>query len=139
MPRGASSAVWSPDGKWIAFTSTANPDDVARQGKPAAQSERESDVRVITRAVYRSDGGGYLDSNRPSHIWVVAAPSAMGDKPMPRQLTSGQFSEGNLVWAKDNSRIYYTTNRSAEPYYDEVPQTEIFSICLLYTSDAADE
>ena len=128
VPRGASSAVWSPDGKWITFTSTANPDDVAGQGKPATQGERESDVRVITRAVYRSDGGGYLDSNRPSHIWVVAAPSAIGDKPTARQLTKGQFSEGNLVWAKDNSRIYYTTNRSPEPYYDEVPQTEIFSI-----------
>ncbi|MBK9155127.1 MAG: S9 family peptidase [Chloracidobacterium sp.] len=128
MPRGTSSAVWSPDGKWIAFTSNAKPEDIAKQGKPATPGERESDVRVITRAVYRSDGGGYLDPTRPSHIWVVAAPSSVGEKPAPKQLTSGPFSEGNIVWAKDGSRMYYTTNRSPEPYYDAIPQTEIFSV-----------
>ncbi|MGD9589331.1 MAG: prolyl oligopeptidase family serine peptidase [Pyrinomonadaceae bacterium] len=128
MPRGTSSAVWSPDGKWIAFTSNAKPEDIAKQGKPATPGERESDVRVITRAVYRSDGGGYLDPTRPSHIWVVAAPSSVGEKPAPKQLTSGPFSEGNIVWAKDGSRMYYTTNRRPEPYYDAIPQTEIFSV-----------
>src|SRR5207237_8404291 len=83
LPRGASSPIWSPDSKWIAFNSTTNPDDLAKarrpkpdqkqessqetpskeQGapeKPQAESARasddsdhESDVRVITRAVYR--------------------------------------------------------------------------------------
>lgn len=128
VPRGASSAVWSPDGKWIAFTSSANPDDLAKQGKPAVPGERESDVRVITRAVYRSDGGGYLDATRPGHIWVTAAPTNVGDKSTAKQLTSGQFSEGNIFWAKDSSRMYYTTNRNPEPYYEEVPTTEIYSI-----------
>jgi dipeptidyl aminopeptidase/acylaminoacyl peptidase len=50
-PRGASGPVWSPDGKWVAFGSSANPEDIAKQGKPPAPGERESDVRVITRAV----------------------------------------------------------------------------------------
>ncbi len=128
VSRGASSAVWSPDGKWIGFTSTANPEDIAKQGKPAPPGERESDVRVITRAVYRSDGGGYLDPTRPAHIWVIPVPASIGEKPTPKQLTNGQFSEGNVTWAKDSSRIYYTTNRSPEPYYDAIPETEIFSV-----------
>lgn len=129
VSRGAGGPVWSPDGNWIAFGSSANEDDIAKQGKPSAPDARESDVRVITRAVYRSDGGGYNDPTRPQHLWVIAAPKNPGEKPTPKQLTNGAFAEGNFTWAKDGSRIYFTTNRSAEPYY-ETPKTQIHSVSL---------
>ena len=128
VARGGGGPVWSPDSKWIAFGSGTNPQDIAKQGKPAAPGERESDVRVITRAVYRSDGGGYLDPTRPNHLWLVGVPSGPDQKPTPKQLTSGQFSEGNIVWAKDSSKIYFATNREPEPYYSSPPKIEIHSI-----------
>src|SRR5215471_3687918 len=53
VPRGAGQPVWSPDGRTIAFSNSANADELARQGKPPASDARESDVRVISRAVYR--------------------------------------------------------------------------------------
>ncbi|HEX6125132.1 MAG TPA: hypothetical protein VFZ23_07140, partial [Pyrinomonadaceae bacterium] len=127
VARGASGPVWSPDSKWIAFASGTNPQDIAKQGKPAAPGERESDVRVITRAVYRTDGSGYVDPTRPNHLWVIGVPRNADDKPPAKQLTTGQYSEGNFVWAKDSSRIYFTTNRDPEPYYS-TPKTEIHSI-----------
>ena len=94
--------------KSIAFTSTTNPEDLAKQEKkkrkeeelkqavaaedirPARQAqgererkrakkaadaavkqaeeeaERESDVHVVTRAVYRGDNDGYYDFKRPA-------------------------------------------------------------------------
>ncbi len=89
LPRGAGSPVWSPDSRWITFTSDTSPEDLAKQNKkgksedkPAAEGqnkaaeaapEHESDVRVITRSVYRSNGPGYLDFKHVQHIWIVAA------------------------------------------------------------------
>ena len=129
MPRGAGGIGWSPDGKWIVFGNSQNAAEVARAGKPAPPSAdgHESDVKVITRAGYRSNGSGYLDFTHSGHIWVVAAPHSSEEKVTPKQLTSGNFSEGGAVWAPDSSRIYYTTNRNPEPYY-ELGTTEIWFV-----------
>ncbi len=93
------------------------------------EDKRDSDVRVITRAVYRFNGPGYLDPKRPQHIWVNAAPRKADEKVTPRQLTSGRYSEDNVTWAKDSSQIYFTSDRTDEPYY-ELPSTDIYSVAV---------
>jgi dipeptidyl aminopeptidase/acylaminoacyl peptidase len=129
LPRGAGGPGWSPDGKWIVFGNSQNADEVARGPKPAPTPAdgHESDVRVINRAVYRSDGGGYVDNGHPGHLWVVAAPKSPDEKVTPRQLTSGAFNEGGAVWSNDSTKIYYQTNHNPEPYY-ELGSTEIYSV-----------
>src|SRR5438874_1648599 len=100
-------------------------DDAAK--KAEAESEHESDVRVITRAVYREDNEGYTDPKHPSHIWTIPAPRNADEKVQPKQLTSGRFDEGNIVWSKDGSQIYFVSLHVDEPYYEQ-PKSELYSI-----------
>ncbi len=93
----------------------------------AATDEHESDVRVITRAVYRQDNEGYIDPKHPTHIWIVTAPRSAEEKVKPRQITSGRFDEDNAIWSKDGSQIYFTSSRIDEPYY-ELPRTDLYSV-----------
>ena len=148
LPRGAGGAQWSPDGKMISFQNGATAEELAKaketlpvppppSGQPAASPsatpsprpspERESDVRVITRAVYRNNDAGYLDFKHPAHIWIVNAPRTGEDKVTPKQLTSGRFSDGNVTWAKDSSRIYFVSDHRDEPYY-ELGKTDVYYI-----------
>src|SRR5438874_3046889 len=114
--------------------STADKPSAARPARPgsptpatAASDEHESDVRVITRAVYRQDNEGYIDPKHPTHIWIVTAPRSGEEKVKPRQLTTGRFDEENAIWSKDGSQIYFTSSRIDEPYY-ELPRTDLNSV-----------
>ncbi len=151
LPRGAGGPQWSPDGKMIVFYNSATPEELAKAAAaknppPAAQptsgqpssaqpapsptpAERESDVRVINRAVYRANGAGYLDFKHPQHIWVITAPKTGDEKVTPKQLTSGRYDESGAFWSKDNSRIYFESDQLDEPYY-ELPSTTIYSVAV---------
>ena len=123
LPKGASGPVWSPDGRTVAFSSTTVPGDFDKK----KDAEQKSDVRIITKAVYRMNGAGYLDPDRPNHIWSVTIPQVPGEPQKARQITSGEFSESDIVWSRDGAQIYFTSRRVAEPYF-ETPHTDLYSV-----------
>jgi dipeptidyl aminopeptidase/acylaminoacyl peptidase len=157
LVRGAGGPVWSPDSKMIAFTSDTSPEDLVKlhkkenaaakdksdgkdsdkkpddksssnkSGPDAADADHESDVRVITRTVYRANGAGYLDYKHPDHIWVMNAPQGSDDEMKPKQLTSGKYSEEGVMWSKDSSTIFFTADRVDDPSYEQ-PHTNVYSV-----------
>jgi len=120
LARGAGAPVWSPDGKRIAFSSTMRPDDTATPAAP------KSDVRVITSAVYRANGGGWNDPDRLSHIWVTEI-KAGSEIAKATPLTSGKYSEGGHAWSPDGSKIYFTSTRVDEPYFFQ-SDSDLYSV-----------
>src|ERR1700736_3796835 len=156
LPKGAADPVWSPDSKRIAFLSSTTPQDIEKEqrkkndakagsantgpnakestapgsstvAKADSDGDRESDIHIITRAVYRDNDEGYLDFKRHEHIWVIDLPTTSDEPAKPLQLTSGDYDEGEIVWTHDGSRIYFLTSRIDEPYY-ETASTDIYSV-----------
>ena len=156
LPKGAADPVWSPDSKRIAFLSSTTPQDIEKEqrkkndakagsantgpnakestapgsstvAKADSDGDRESDIHIITRAVYRDNDEGYLDFKRHEHIWVIDVPTTSDEPAKPLQLTSGDYDEGEIVWTHDGSRIYFLTSRIDEPYY-ETASTDIYSV-----------
>lgn len=123
LARGASGPMWSPNGKQIAFSSSMKPEDAEKKDPAAAP---KSDVRVITDAAYRNNGGGWAEQDRPSHIWITDV-TGDGKIAKAKQITTGKYSESAQAWTNDGARIYFTSSRIDEPYYYQ-QKAELYSV-----------
>ncbi|AUX45350.1 hypothetical protein SOCE26_068320 [Sorangium cellulosum] len=94
LKSGAGVPAWSPDGRAIAFSATVEPDS-----PPDAP-------RVVTRALYKSDGEGFV-LDRPTHLFVVPA-----DGEEARQITDGDANESSPAWSPDGRLLAFSRTRT---------------------------
>lgn len=125
LPKGASAALFSPDGKTIVFTSSTTDDDIKMAKNPPKDAPKESDVRVINRAVYRANGGGYLDPSRKAQLWAVTLSD--GSSTEPRRITNDPFGASGPLFSRDGSTLFYRSLHVKEPYYED-SRTQIWSV-----------
>lgn len=125
LPKGAGAATFSPDGRTIVFTSTTTDEDIKLARNPPKEPAKESDVRVITRAVYRANGGGYNDPTRKAQIYAVTLSD--GSSTDARRLTSDPFGAGAPLFSKDGATLYYRSLHVKEPYYED-SHSQIWSV-----------
>jgi dipeptidyl aminopeptidase/acylaminoacyl peptidase len=131
LEKGAGSPLWAPNGTCIgALSETAivpEPKKDSAEKKDGAKTaeEHKSDVRIITKAVYRMNGAGFLDTKDVSQLYLFYT-AKVGAKPVtPWQVTAGRFGVSDFVWSPSSNDIYYTSEHTDEPYYD-LPHNEIY-------------
>lgn len=111
LKQGVSNPVPSHAGDRIALTVTdTDPPadaqiDFSRAGFMPKGSQKKSDIRIIRRLFFQENGAGYSYQDH-QHIWTVAA-----DGSHPKQLTSGEYSEGFDAWSPDDRTIMFDSLR----------------------------
>jgi dipeptidyl aminopeptidase/acylaminoacyl peptidase len=91
---GIKHPTWSPDGRSILFASRVQ----------KGEEVEGSDVKIITRIMYKLDGQGFFQGKR-IHLFTVPAKGGKA-----KQITDGQFDVDAVTWSPDGKKVAFVTN-----------------------------
>lgn len=140
---GVSEFAWSPDGRQLAFVSRV-PEE-GRYGTVEGIEPGSEPPRHITTFNYQSNGLGYT-IDRHAHVFIVpvpdvwaepvaqAAPSAAGPAAAvpvvaePKQLTHGEYDDGQIAFSPDGRTIAFNSARHAD--HDLDLRSDVYALRL---------
>ncbi|MGH9060993.1 MAG: TolB family protein, partial [Acidimicrobiales bacterium] len=104
-PLGAGPAVWSPDGRRLAYV--ARVPEEGRYGTEEGVKPDKQPPRRITTLSYRLDNVGFTLDRRPQ-VFVV---DPFAEDPEPAQVTSGDYDHAGVTWSPDGRRLAFASRR----------------------------
>lgn len=99
MKDGVGDVAFSPDGRWIGFTSRTRHERYEAKGADEGDTSWQA-PRKIDRFFTRLNGEGWV-YDRPSHVYVVPVDGTAA----PRNLTPGEFQHDGVGWLADSSGV----------------------------------
>ncbi|MGF6354738.1 dipeptidyl aminopeptidase/acylaminoacyl peptidase [Paenibacillus sp. 4624] len=136
--------VWSPDGKYIAFTSKVqmssaqSPTDKSAEGakdESARQPEGVLRGKVYERTTPKAEGSGWWDGQY-SHLFLYEIKSGL-----IKQMTSGLWSITSPVWSPDSLNLAFISKQVQEAGSDPdlLHYTDVYMVSVEAGSGEVEE
>ncbi len=118
MPKGVSQPAWAgDDSSWTVLASTPKIQPVVK-----LKVDHPSDVRIITRNPYESNGEGYIDQTVAPQLYRISAAGAPAV-----QLTSGPYGVQEYV-ATGNSSFLFLADKNPHPDDAPSPRNQLYAL-----------
>jgi dipeptidyl aminopeptidase/acylaminoacyl peptidase len=154
---------WSPDGKWLAFTSSrSGKNNIYLMRVAGGEAEQVTDVKTgVSNFAWSPDGQSiaYLQSDpqsedeekagkgrddarwvdeniKYSHLYVTPVAKNDAGKREPRRLTKGNYTiDVGFDWSPDGKTIIYSRTRT--PKADDWPSSDVYTVDVASGQDKA--